>query len=86
MEAPGSPSMLFWLYSQQEETITQFEAKTNVVWLMTFQRSPGLPCGAKEEGGDQLGAILIVQVGVYDGLERDGESGQIKDEFWRLSQ
>lgn len=80
--------MLFWLYSQQEETTTQFEAKNNVVWLI-FQRSLGLPCGAwfaKEEGRDQSGAILIVQVGVYDGLERDGESGQIKDEFWRLSQ
>lgn len=30
---------------------------------------------------DQLGDILIVQVGVYDGLEKDGESGQIKDEI-----
>ena len=30
----------------------------------------------------QLGAILIVQVGVYDDLEKDGESGQIKDEIW----
>lgn len=30
---------------------------------------------------DQLGDILIVQVGVYDGLEKDGESAQIKDEI-----
>ena len=62
-----------------------FEAKSNVVWLMTFQRSLQLPCEewfAKEEMEDQLGDILIVQVGVYDGLEKDGESGQIKDEIW----
>ena len=31
---------------------------------------------------DKLGAIFTVQVGVYDGLEKDGESGQIIDEIW----
>lgn len=32
------------------------------------------------------GGILIVTVGLYDGLERDGESGQVRDTFWKLSQ